>query len=87
MPVLEELREDDLALAVGRAVAAANKAALAHGKDLDASLITITEEAPPPQRLWRVHYGPREYVLRRGGDLIVFVEEQTGNVQRVVRGQ
>jgi hypothetical protein len=49
--------------------------------------VTITEELGTDGRQWRVHYGPRDYVGRRGGDLIVLVEERSGTVQRVIRGQ
>jgi hypothetical protein len=37
--------------------------------------------------VWRIHDGPRDFVGRRGGDLIVLVDEHLGAVQRVVRGQ
>ena len=84
---LEKIQHDDLALAVARALTAANEAAAAEGILLEESLVTISEEAPPPRRLWRVHYGPREYVSRRGGDLIVLIDEATSSVQRTVRGQ
>ena len=55
--------------------------------DLYQSIVTVTEESSPPNRVWRIHYGPRDYVLRRGGDLTVFVDERDGKVQRLVRGQ
>lgn len=87
IPALEEIQQDGLAMSVARAVAIANEAAAAQGTDLDRSLVTITEESPPPERLWRVHYGPRDYKHRRGGDLIVFVDERSGTVQRILRGQ
>ncbi len=85
--VLDEIQQDSLALAVARAVALANESARAHGLDLANSLMTVTEDSPPPQRLWRIHYGSRDYVNRRGGDLIVYVDEQAGAVRRVIRGQ
>lgn len=84
---LDEIQQDGLAMAVARAVAVANEAAKAQGVDLASSLVTITEESPPPTRLWRIHYGPRDYTRRRGGDLIVLVDDQTGTVQRSIRGQ
>jgi hypothetical protein len=86
-PALEDIRQDDLAMSVARALTAANEAAAARGTNLKQSLVTISEESPPPQRLWRIHYGPRECLNRRGGDLIVLVEEDTGSVQRIIRGQ
>lgn len=87
MPTLEEIRQDGLALSVAQALALANSAAVGEGKNPDQCLITVSEESPPPDRRWRVHYGPRNYQNRRGGDLIVIVNERLGVVERVVRGQ
>jgi hypothetical protein len=84
---LDDIRQDQLALAVAQALAVANGAAAAQGKDVSQLLVTVTEESPPPDRVWRVHYGPREYRNRRGGDLIVLVNERLGTVERVIRGQ
>jgi hypothetical protein len=86
-PTLDEIRQDDLALAIARATALANATATAHGKNVTESLVTISEEAPPPDRHWRVHYGSRDFRSRRGGDLIVIVNERQGTVERVLRGQ
>jgi citrate lyase beta subunit len=86
-PALEEIRQDSLAMSVAAALAVADKEAMAQGTDVARSLVTITEAAPPPGRLWRIHYGPRDYVNRRGGDLTVVVDEQAGTVQRIIRGQ
>lgn len=87
LPALEKVQQDDLAMSVARAMAIANEAAVAQGTDLTRCLVTLSEESPPPQRLWRIHYGPREYRNRRGGDFIVLVDEETGTVQRIIRGQ
>jgi len=84
---LEEMQQDDLVMSVARALALANEAAITQGTDPAASLVTITEETPPTGRAWRINYGPREYVNRRGGDLIVVVDERSGDVLRVLRGQ
>jgi hypothetical protein len=84
---LEEMQQDRLVMSVARAFALANETALAHGTDPAQSLVTITEEMPSPGRVWRIHYGPRDYVNRRGGDLIVLVDESSDAVQRVMRGQ
>jgi len=85
--VLEEIAQDDLAVGVARALAIANHAAVERGTDLQQSLVTITEEEPPPYRRWRIHYGPRDYVGRRGGDLVVIVDEASGRAERILRGQ
>jgi hypothetical protein len=65
----------------------ANDAAIAQGTDPADSLVTIAEEAAPTGRVWRIHYGPRDYINRRGGDVIVLVDEKNDAVQRVIQGQ
>lgn len=89
MPIvtLEEMKQDHLVMSVARALALANEAALKHGTEPAESMITIAEETSSQGRLWRIHYGPRDYVGRRGGDLIVFVDERGETVQRILRGQ
>ena len=85
---LDRIQKDDKAMSVASALSVANEAALAQGADLAQALVTITEElAPPGGALWRIHYGPRDFVARRGGDLIVLVDQQTATVQKIVRGQ
>lgn len=84
---LEGIQQDRLALSVARALALANEAAIAQGTEPANSLVSITEEASPAGRLWRIHYGPRDYIGRRGGDLIVLVDECGEAVQRIIRGQ
>jgi hypothetical protein len=39
------------------------------------------------QVLWRIHYGPKDYVGRRGGDLIIEVDPADASVKQVLRGQ
>jgi hypothetical protein len=84
---LEEIQQDRLAMAVARALAVANEAAVAQGIDPTEFLVTITEETSLPERLWRIQYGPRDYRQRRGGDLMVLVDERAGTVRRILRGQ
>jgi hypothetical protein len=74
-------------MSLAQALALANEAALTQGIKPADSSVTITEEASSAGRLWRIHYGPRDYVNRRGGDLIVLVDERSEAVQRVIRGQ
>jgi hypothetical protein len=83
---LEVMQQDQLVMSVARALILANEAALAQGTNPNDSLVTITEEETAG-RLWRIHYGPRDYLNRRGGDLSVLVDEQSGAVQRIIRGQ
>jgi hypothetical protein len=82
----EDKNQDGLALSVGRALALANEAAVAHGMDPANAMVTITEE-PSPERQWRIHYGPRSVVNRRGGDLIVLVDREGQAIQRIIRSQ
>ena len=84
---LEEMQQDRLVMSVAKALALANEAALARGTDPANSLVTITEELSAGGRLWRINYGPRDYIDRRGGDLIVVVDEGSQAVQRIIRGQ
>jgi len=84
---IDQIKNDKLAVSVARAVAVANEAAIAHGVDIGTALVTIAEESAPPDRSWRIHYGPRDYVLRRGGDFTVVVDDRSGDVKRIVRGQ
>jgi len=81
-----EVLHDDLAVFLARAIAAANKRAREFGVDVSQSLITITQsfENGP---CWRVNYGPKDYVGRRGGDLIVDVDAADATVTQVLHGQ
>ncbi len=84
---LEEMQQDHLVMSVARALALANEAALAQGTEPANSLVSISEEKSAAGRVWRIHYGPRDYVNRRGGDLIVLVDEATESVRRIIQGQ
>ena len=89
MPIvsLEEMLKDRLVMSVARALSLANEAAVARGVEPANALVTISEESSAAGRTWRINYGPRDYVGRRGGDLIVLVDETSQAVQQVVRGQ
>jgi hypothetical protein len=83
----ETVQRDHLAMAVASAITLANETALQQGTDPASSLVTITEDWSSAGRRWRIHYGRRDYVGRRGGDLIVLVDEKSGRVESVMRGQ
>ena len=68
-------------------VAAANERARREGVEIKQSLVTVTEQAGQSGVCWRINYGPRNYVGRRGGDLIVEVGLDDARVRRVLRGQ
>jgi hypothetical protein len=81
-----EVLQDNVAVFVARAIAAANKRAREFGVDVSQSLITITQSFENGPR-WRVNYGPKDSVGRRGGDLIVDVDAADATVMQVLHGQ
>jgi len=78
---------DELALSLAQAIAVANQRAGEAGTDVEQSLITITQRFDDDGLVWRINYGPREYLNRRGGDLIVDIDTRDWTVARVLRGQ
>jgi hypothetical protein len=82
-----EVLQDEIAVSLARVVAVANQRARAAGVDLLQSFISITQGPFNGGSIWRINYGPKNYVGRRGGDLIVEVDPDTAVVQRVLRGQ
>ncbi len=82
-----EVLQDDIAVSLARAIATANKRARELGVDVLQSLITITQDVSNGSSLWRINYGPRDYVGRRGGDLIIEVDPSNATIKQVLRGQ
>ncbi len=82
-----EVLEDDVAVLLARVIAAANTRARDAGVDVPDSQMTITEATTDGRVVWRVSYCPRNYVGRRGGDLVVDVDPHDAKVLRVLRGQ
>ena len=82
-----EVLQDTVAVSLAQAVAAANKRAREMGINVQESLITISQTAANGSQLWRINYGPRDYMGQRGGDLIVEVDPGDATVKRVFRGQ
>jgi len=83
----KKVLEDELAVSLARAVAAANERARDEGIEVKQSLVTVSENSTQGDVCWRINYGPRSYVGRRGGDLIVEVGLHDAKVKRVMRGQ
>lgn len=81
-----DVLEDDLAVSLARVMATANKRARELGVDVLQSFITITQQIDNGL-FWRVNYGPRDYVNRRGGDLMIEVNGEDMNIKQVLRGQ
>jgi hypothetical protein len=82
-----DVLQDEIAVSLARVVAVANKRAREAGVDLLQSFISITQGPFDGGIVWRINYGPKNYVGRRGGDLIIEVDPDTANVRRVLRGQ
>lgn len=78
---------DDVAVSLARAVAVANKRARESGIDILQSLITVTQRFFNGDVLWRINYGPRDYVGRRGGDLIIEINSGDSSIKEVLWGQ
>lgn len=81
-----DVLQDDLAVLLARVLATANKRARELGVDVLQSFITITQSFENGSR-WRINYGPKDYIGRRGGDLIIEVDAGDISIKRVLRGQ
>jgi hypothetical protein len=81
-----DVLQDDLAVLLARVLATANKRARELGVDVLQSFITITQSFENGSR-WRINYGPKDYIGRRGGDLIIEVDAGDISIKQVLRGQ
>jgi hypothetical protein len=79
--------QDDLAVSLARAMAVANQKARELGVDVFQSLISITQHTLNDSLVWRINYGPKDYVNRRGGDVLIEVDMHDATIKRVLRGQ
>ena len=82
-----EVLQDDLAVSLARAMAAANKKARELGVDVTQSLISITQHTLNGVSVWRINYGPKDYVNRRGGDVLIEADMHDAAIRKVLRGQ
>ena len=82
-----EVIQDDIAVSVAQATATANKRARELGVDVLQSLITITQRSSKDDVFWRINYGPKDYVGRRGGDLIIEVDQSNARINQILWGQ
>lgn len=82
-----DVLQDELAMSLARVLAVANKCARQSGVDLLQSLVTIAQRPFEGGLIWRINYGPKDYVGRRGGDFIVEVDPTSASIKRVLRGQ
>jgi hypothetical protein len=82
----KEVLQDEIAITLAQVIAKANKRASAAGVNVKESNISIAQLFGK-EILWRINYGPREYISRRGGDFIVDVWAHNAVVKQVLRGQ
>ena len=82
-----DVYQDNIAVTLANVLTVANKRTSAMGIDVTESLLSITQRFQDGTLYWRINYGPKEYILRRGGDLIVDIAASSGEVERVLWGQ
>ncbi len=79
--------QDEIAVSVARVLASANRKAKELGVDVKESMITVSQHLAKGVWLWRVHYGARDYVGRRGGDLMIDIDPANADIKQILRGQ
>lgn len=82
-----EVLQDEIAVSIARVIASANKRARELGVDVSESIVSFDQHSANGGWLWRVNYGPKDYVGRRGGDLILDVDPSDGSIKQVLWGQ
>ena len=82
-----ETLQDEIAVSVARILASANRKAKELGVDVKESLITVSQHLAKDVWLWRVSYGTKDYVGRRGGDLMIDVDPINADIKQILRGQ
>ncbi len=85
--ITAEMLKDDIALSLAHVMTVANKRARELGVNIIESLITITQHFLNGNALWRINYGPKNYVGRRGGDLIIEIDATDSSIRQVLWGQ
>jgi len=81
-----EVLQDDLAVSAARAIAVASRRARELGVDRAATVLTIAQQSDNGHPSWQINFGPKDYINRRGGDLIIEVAAD-GSIRRELRGQ
>ncbi|MBD2778088.1 hypothetical protein [Iningainema tapete] len=82
-----DVLQDDVAVTVARVIASANKRARELNVDVMQSIISLTQHSQDGSWVWRVNYGAKDYIGRRGGDLMIEVNPEDASIQRVLWGQ
>lgn len=83
----DETLQDEIAVSVAQVLASANRQAKELGIDVKERLITVSQHLAKGVWLWRVHYGARDYVGRRGGDLMIDIDPANADIKQILRGQ
>ena len=83
----DDVLNDDLAVSLARMLATANRRAGELGVNAQQSLITITQQLNGGETSWRINYGAKPYIGRRGGDLIIDINPNDGSIRNERRGQ
>jgi hypothetical protein len=86
-PLTADVLQDEIAMSLARSMAAANRRARELGVDVPQALITITQRALNGGLVWRINYGPKDYIGRRGGDVIIEVDPSDVSIRQVLWGQ
>jgi hypothetical protein len=82
-----DVLQDDIALTIARVIALANQRAYELNIDVLQSIISLTQLQQNNIWIWRVNYGAKDYIGRRGGDLIIDVNPEDISIHRVLWGQ
>lgn len=82
-----DVLQDDVAVTVARVIASANRRARELDVDVMQSIISLAQHSQDGRWVWRVNYGAKDYIGRRGGDLMVEVNPEDASIQRVLWGQ
>ena len=82
-----ETLQDEIAVSVAEVLASANRKAKELGVDVRESLITVSQHLAKGVWLWRVHYGARDYINRRGGDLMIDIDPANADITQILHGQ
>ncbi|HEX4949031.1 MAG TPA: hypothetical protein VFZ34_20300 [Blastocatellia bacterium] len=81
-----DVLQDEVAVSLAHIIAAANKRAREASVNVAESLMTITQISNG-DLYWRINYGPKDYINRRGGDVIIEVNATNASIRNVQRGQ
>jgi hypothetical protein len=82
-----DVLQDDIAVTIARVIALANQRAYELNVDVVQSIISLTQLQQNNIWIWRVNYGAKDYIGRRGGDLIIDINPEDISIHSVLWGQ